>query len=64
MEQIVQKTRYTREGCRVTTVVRKNPETSDMVIEEITLQCEDLIPQVVELAVEEEDTGRWLTGGM
>lgn len=64
MEQIVQKTRYTREGCRVTTVVRKNPETSDMVIEEITLQCEDLTEQHVVLELQEEDTGRWLTGGM
>lgn len=64
MEQIVQKTRYTREGCRVTTVVRKNPETSDMVVEEITLQCEDLTEQHVVLELQEEDTGRWLTGGM
>lgn len=64
MEQIVQKTRYTREGCRVTTVVRKNPETSDMVIEEITLQCEDLTEQHTVLELQEEDTGRWLTGGM
>lgn len=63
MEQIVQKTRYTREGCRVTTVVRKNPETSDMVVEEITLQCEDLTGQHVVLELQEEDTGRWLTGG-
>lgn len=64
MEQIVQKTRYTKEGCRVTTVVRKNPETSDMVVEEITLQCEDLTEQHVVLELQEEDTGRWLTGGM
>jgi hypothetical protein len=64
MEQIVQKTRYTREGCRVTTVVRKNPETSDMVVEEITLQCEDLTEQHTVLELQEEDTGRWLTGGM
>lgn len=56
------KTRMTREGCRVTTTVRKGPD--ERVHEEIILQAEDLVVTPLVLELQEEDTGRWLTGGM
>lgn len=62
MELLVAKTRMTREGCRVTTVIRKGPK-GDMQ-EEIILQAENLVEAPLELDFEEEDTGRWLTGRM
>lgn len=62
MELMMTKTRFSREGCRITTVVRRHPIFG--MTEEVILQAEDLIPQPTELAVEEEDTGRWLIAGM
>jgi hypothetical protein len=60
MDLLVQKTRYSNRGCKITTVVREHP--SYGTTEEIILQAEFPPPvDLVELV--EEDTGRWLIGG-
>lgn len=51
----------TKQGCRVTTTLRKMP--NGIVEQEIILQAEDLVSSPVELALEEEDTGSWLIAG-
>ena len=56
------KTRYSKEGCKITTVVRKHP--SFGVTEEIILQAEGLHDKITTLEFEEEDTGSWLIGDM
>lgn len=62
MEMVLQKTRYSREGCRITTVVRVHPSIGRT--EEIILQAEDLPKNVTEIELVQEDTGKWLTGGL
>lgn len=61
MEIMVTKTRYSREGCRITTVARTGPD--NLVHEEIILQAEDLAVPSVKLELAEEDTGQWLIAG-
>ena len=52
MEILVQKARMTREGCRVTTILREGPD--NRVSEEIILQAEDLVKSPVKLEFLEE----------
>lgn len=61
MDLMMTKTRYSREGCKITTVIRRHP--SFGLTEEIILEAEDLyageLPELVQ-----EDDGKWLIGGM
>ena len=60
-DSIVMKTRYSREGCKITTVMRK---AGDVLAEEIILEAENLRPQQdLPILLEEEDTGKWLIAG-
>jgi len=52
VEILVQKARMTREGCRVTTILREGPD--NRVSEEIILQAEDLVKSPVKLEFLEE----------
>lgn len=61
MEIMLSKTRYSSEGCRITTVVRKHPSYGTQ--EEVILQAEDLNEPKTPFELVEEDTGQWLIGG-
>ena len=61
MEIMLSKTRYSREGCQITTVVRKHPSYGTQ--EEIILQAENLTTRKTPFELVEEDTGKWLIGG-
>lgn len=54
------KTRFSKEGCKITTVVRK---AGGILTEEIILEAENITPRDLPILLEEEDTGRWLIAG-
>lgn len=61
MELLLMKTRYSHEGCKITTVVREMPDGG--VTTEIILEAELKADLPATLQLQEEDTGRWLIGG-